>query len=80
MKKLPLIALSKEDRKTQLWREQKAAQARKTRKLRRDNLRLSEEMLVSAAKAVVRDWETKKLSCSVRELDMAIEAYEGVRK
>lgn len=80
MKKLPLNMLSAEDRKTQLWREKKAAHARKVRKLRRDNLRLSEEMLVRAARAVVKCWPTNSLANAVNDLENALSVYGEVRK
>jgi len=72
--------MTPEDRAVYDWAKQKKAALRKSRKGRENVRKGTEEILVRAAKNVVRDWATNNLAGSVRELDMAIEAYEEVRR
>jgi Ser/Thr protein kinase RdoA (MazF antagonist) len=78
--KCVLDTMSKEDQATYHWAQEKKAALRKSKRGRENVRKSTEEILVRAAKNVVRDWPTCRLSTAVRELEMAVSAYEEVRK
>lgn len=80
MNNMILQSMTPEDRATYDWAKQKKAALRKSRKGRENVRKGTEEILVRAAKNVVRDWPTGRLANAVHELEMAVNAYEEVRK